>query len=49
VGLPDRFGDHGSREECLSAVGLDEAGVERQIRAWREAGNCAPGHNRLVS
>ncbi|MGD8689826.1 MAG: 1-deoxy-D-xylulose-5-phosphate synthase, partial [Gammaproteobacteria bacterium] len=41
VGLPDRFGDHGSREECLSAVGLDEAGVERQIRAWREAGNCA--------
>ena len=32
VGLGDSYLDHGSREECLAEAGLDEAGIERQIR-----------------
>lgn len=31
IGLPDRFVEQGSREECLSACGLDEVGIENSI------------------
>ena len=35
IGLPDRFIEHGSREDCLRAAGLDADGIERRIRqAW---------------
>jgi len=35
VGLPDRFIEHGSREDSLEMAGLDAAGIERQIaRVW---------------
>ena len=34
LGLPDRFLEHGSREELLSEVGLDAEGIERQIRRF---------------
>ncbi|HQR23659.1 MAG TPA: 1-deoxy-D-xylulose-5-phosphate synthase [Steroidobacteraceae bacterium] len=35
VGIPDRFIEHGSREDCLAAAGLDAAGVAQQIeRLW---------------
>ncbi|MGA7965218.1 MAG: 1-deoxy-D-xylulose-5-phosphate synthase [Gammaproteobacteria bacterium] len=37
IGLPDEFCDHGSREEVLSDIGLDAAGIERRIRGWLEA------------
>jgi 1-deoxy-D-xylulose-5-phosphate synthase len=35
VGLPDRFIEHGSREDSLVMSGLDAAGIERQVlRLW---------------
>jgi 1-deoxy-D-xylulose-5-phosphate synthase len=34
IGLRDEFIDHGTREQCLAAAGLDEAGVLRQIEAF---------------
>ncbi len=33
VGIPDRFIEHGSREDCLAMAGLDPAGLERTIFA----------------
>ena len=37
IGIPDRFIEHGSREECLSMAGLDTPGILDQIRARIEA------------
>jgi 1-deoxy-D-xylulose-5-phosphate synthase len=34
LGLPDRFIDHGSREECLSGAGLDPDGILNSIKAY---------------
>ena len=34
IGIPDRFIEHGSREDCLSLAGLDAAGLARQIEPW---------------
>ncbi|MGH8475242.1 MAG: 1-deoxy-D-xylulose-5-phosphate synthase [Methylococcales bacterium] len=34
IGLPDRFIEHGSREDCMSAAGLDAAGVLNSIQAF---------------
>ncbi|MCP5327840.1 MAG: 1-deoxy-D-xylulose-5-phosphate synthase [Steroidobacteraceae bacterium] len=34
VGIPDRFIEHGSREDCLAAAGLDAAGLARTIEGW---------------
>jgi 1-deoxy-D-xylulose-5-phosphate synthase len=35
VGLPDRFIEHGSRQDCLAMAGLDSAGLERTFaRLW---------------
>jgi 1-deoxy-D-xylulose-5-phosphate synthase len=35
IGIPDRFIEHGSREDCLAMAGLDAAGLARQIeRIW---------------
>jgi 1-deoxy-D-xylulose-5-phosphate synthase len=31
VGIPDRFIEHGSREDCLAMAGIDVAGIERQV------------------
>ncbi len=33
IGIPDVFIDHGSREECLAAAGLDAAGIQARIAA----------------
>ncbi len=33
IGLPDRFIEHGSREDCLAMAALDSAGILRQINA----------------
>jgi 1-deoxy-D-xylulose-5-phosphate synthase len=39
LGLPDRFVEHGSREDCLRMAGLDQASVEHAIeRFWRQRG-----------
>ena len=34
IGLPDRFIEHGSREQCLADAGLDDATVVAQIERW---------------
>ncbi len=34
IGIPDRFIEHGSREDCLADAGLDRAGLTANIGAW---------------
>ncbi len=34
LGIPDRFIEHGSREGCLTAAGLDAAGLAASIERW---------------
>jgi 1-deoxy-D-xylulose-5-phosphate synthase len=34
LGIPDRFVEHGSREDCLAIAGLDSASVETAITRW---------------
>jgi 1-deoxy-D-xylulose-5-phosphate synthase len=34
IGIPDQFIEHGSREECLAAAGLDAAGIETTLTQW---------------
>ena len=34
IGIPDRFIEHGSREDCLALAGLDAAGLTQQIEGW---------------
>jgi 1-deoxy-D-xylulose-5-phosphate synthase len=34
LGIPDRFIEHGSREGCLAAAGLDAAGLAASIARW---------------
>ncbi len=34
LGIPDRFIEHGSREGCLRAAGLDAAGLGASIERW---------------
>jgi 1-deoxy-D-xylulose-5-phosphate synthase len=36
-GIPDRFVEHGSREDCLVSAGLDAASLERCILHWWHA------------
>ncbi|MGB5623087.1 MAG: 1-deoxy-D-xylulose-5-phosphate synthase [Gammaproteobacteria bacterium] len=47
LGIPDRFIEHGSREQCLAAAGLDLDAVLTAIRAWRgEPAGVVAGHGR---
>jgi 1-deoxy-D-xylulose-5-phosphate synthase len=34
LGIPDRFIEHGSRHDCLTAAGLDVASIETAIGRW---------------
>jgi len=34
VGIPDRFIEHGTRETCLVAAGLDLAGLSSSVETW---------------
>jgi 1-deoxy-D-xylulose-5-phosphate synthase len=34
LGIPDRFVEHGSRDTCLAAAGLDLAGLSASVDAW---------------
>jgi 1-deoxy-D-xylulose-5-phosphate synthase len=37
IGIPDRFIEHGSREDCLVMAGIDAAGIEKQVqRIWMD-------------
>jgi 1-deoxy-D-xylulose-5-phosphate synthase len=38
LGIPDRFIEHGSRDDCLTLAGLDRAAVEGAITRWWHAG-----------
>jgi 1-deoxy-D-xylulose-5-phosphate synthase len=43
LGLPDRFVEHGSRDECLAAAGLDLGNLMQSITAWwRPDGRARP-------
>jgi 1-deoxy-D-xylulose-5-phosphate synthase len=35
LGIPDHFVEHGSRNECLAAAGLDAASILESVRAWQ--------------
>jgi 1-deoxy-D-xylulose-5-phosphate synthase len=39
IGIPDRFIEHGSRDTCLAAAGLDLAGLTANIEDWWTAQN----------
>ncbi len=34
IGIPDRFIEHGSRDSCLAAAGLDLPGLSTRIEHW---------------
>ena len=34
LGIPDRFIEHGSREGCLAAAGLDAVGLSASVERW---------------
>ena len=34
IGIPDRFIEHGSRDTCLAAAGLDLAGLNASVDRW---------------
>ncbi|MDE2460079.1 MAG: 1-deoxy-D-xylulose-5-phosphate synthase, partial [Gammaproteobacteria bacterium] len=34
IGIPDRFVEHGSREDCLKDAGLDAPGIRRSLDNW---------------
>ena len=34
LGIPDRFIEHGSRNDCLTAAGLDIPSIESAIKRW---------------
>jgi len=37
IGIPDRFIEHGSREDCLAMAGIDAPGLEKQLqRLWSD-------------
>jgi 1-deoxy-D-xylulose-5-phosphate synthase len=46
IGIPDRFVEHGSREDCLQAAGLDLPSLETAVRRFWEP---LAGSKRLVS
>ncbi len=39
LGIPDRFIEHGSRETCLAAAGLDLAGLTASVETWWSSQN----------
>ena len=34
IGIPDRFIEHGSRDSCLAAAGLDAASLNARVTEW---------------
>jgi 1-deoxy-D-xylulose-5-phosphate synthase len=41
IGIPDRFIEHGSRDTCLAAAGLDLAGLNDSVDRWWASQNQA--------
>jgi 1-deoxy-D-xylulose-5-phosphate synthase len=42
IGIPDHFIEHGSREECLAAAGLDAASILESVRHWQHKPELRP-------
>jgi len=36
IGIPDRFIEHGTREDCLAMAELDATSIRRRISQWRQ-------------
>ena len=34
IGIPDRFIEHGSRDDCLALAGLDAAALSTTVERW---------------
>ena len=49
LGIPDRFIEHGSREDCLAAAGLDRASVEGRDHALVAGREAVSGRRLAVS
>ena len=48
LGIPDRFIEHGTREECLSECGLNAEGIMGAVETFMQAKACQPQKNTLV-
>ncbi|HET7650141.1 MAG TPA: 1-deoxy-D-xylulose-5-phosphate synthase [Gammaproteobacteria bacterium] len=48
LGIPDRFIEHGSREECLKAVGLDAESIQNSVTSWLAARMPGAGRKRAA-
>ena len=48
LGIPDDFIEHGTREECLAACGLDTSGIIAAIEANLQKYICHQPHNTLA-
>ncbi|MGV6818055.1 MAG: 1-deoxy-D-xylulose-5-phosphate synthase [Thiotrichales bacterium] len=49
LGLPDRFQEHGSRDELLQDAQLDAASIKSRISAWISDGNCIQPDRQIAS
>ncbi len=49
IGLPDRFVQHGSREDTLKDAGLDTVGLQNQITTWLDSHDCQAVKTKLIS
>ncbi len=49
LGIPDRFIEHGSREECLAMAGLDTPGLLAATDHWWTALTASPARARIMA
>ena len=49
LGIPDRFIEHGSREECLAMAGLDTPGLLAATDHWWSALTASPARARIMA
>jgi 1-deoxy-D-xylulose-5-phosphate synthase len=49
IGIPDRFIEHGSREDCLVMAGLDVASILAATGHWWSALTAGPARARIMS
>lgn len=49
LGLPDRFMNHGSREQLLSEAGLDAKGIVASVSHLLPQGDCGTTSSKVVS
>ena len=47
LGIPDRFIEHGSRNELLADLGLDATGILKSCRKWAASAQASEKNDRL--